>query len=121
MVVKRLGPGEGGLLNEVRAEPKGKDKQTHLSSVSGSSSPITSSSKTSPLLATVFCVAFEAILFRAFSRSESRYSCDTSSSEPWSELSPLSESDSDEEYDDDEGLEDAEDGEGEREIPTRSS
>ena len=120
MVVKRLGPGGGGLLNEVRAEPKGKDKQTHLSFVSGSSSSITSSSKTSPSLATVFSVAFEAILFRAFSRSESKYSCDTSS-EPWSELFPPSESDSDEEYDDDEGLEDAEDGEGEREIPARSS
>ena len=84
-----------------------------MSSVSGSSSPIISSSKTSPLLATVLCVALEAMLLRAFSRSKSRYSCDTSSSS--SELSSSSDSDSEEESreecDEDDGLEDADNGE----------
>src|ERR1700679_3970155 len=98
----------------MRTGPNGKDKEkkgggegTHLSSDSRTSSPIISSSRTSPLCATVFPIAFEAMLLRAFSRSESRYSCDTSSS---SELSPPSESDSEEEYEEEEP-EDADDGE----------
>lgn len=107
-------------MNEMRTMPKGKCfLKTHLSTVSGSSSPIISSSTSSPWFATV---TFEAMLLRAFSRSESRYSCDTSSS-PSSELSPpsdSSDSDSEEEYDED-GLEDADDGEGELENSARST
>lgn len=109
---------EEGSLNEMRTRPTGgmkkKREKAHLSSDSGSSSPITSSSKTSPLSAIVFPVAFEAMLLRALSSSESRYSCDTSSSSS-SELSS-SDSDSDEECDED-GLEDVEDGEVELENP----
>ena len=71
-----------------------------------------SSSKTSPLSATVFPITFEAMLLRAFSRSESRYSCDTSSSSS-SELSS-SDSDSEEEDEcDEDELEEGDDLEGE--------
>jgi len=73
------------------------------------------------LLAPVFCIAFEAMLLRAFSRSELRYSCDTLSSSS-SELSPPSDSDSKEECDEEEDeLEDADDGEGELENSARST
>lgn len=107
----------GGSLLEydmiTRPKRNDKEKKTHLSSESGSSSPIISSSKTFPLSATGFPIAFEAILLRAFSRSESRYSCDTSSSSS-SEVSS-SDSDSEEEERDEDGLADVDDGEGELE------
>ncbi len=100
-------------MNKMRTRAKKSTKKTHLSSDSGPSSPIISSSKTSSLLTVVFCVALEAMLLRAFSRSESRYSCETSSSSS-SELPPSSDSDPEEDEEDD-GLEDADDGERERE------
>ena len=70
--------------------------------------------------ATVFPVAFKAMLLRAFSRSESRYSCVTSSFSS-SELSS-SDSDSEEEEEcDEDGLEDVDDGEEELKNPAHSA
>ena len=112
-------------MNEMRTRPKGKDREknvgkTHLSSDSGSPSPIMSSSKTSPLSATVFPIAFEAMLLRAISRSESRYSWDTSSSSSSELSSSDSDSEEEEECDEDE-LEEGDDGEGELENPAHSA
>jgi len=59
------------------------------------------------------------MLFRAFSRSESRYSCDISSSPSSSELSALSNSDSEDECDSEEELDDADDREGDLEKSLR--
>ena len=99
-------------------------KKAYLSSDSGSSSAITSSSKAPPLLATTFCTAFAAMLLLAFSRSELRYSCDISSSLSSSELSSPSDSESDsseDECSDGDGPEDEDDAEGEGEMSPRST
>lgn len=63
------------------------------------------------------------MLLLAFSRSESRYSCDISSSLSSSELSSPSdsESDSEDECSDEDGSEDEDDAEGEREMSPRST
>ena len=98
-------------------------KKAHLSSDSGSSSAITSPSKAPPLLATVFCTAFAAMLFLAFSSSELRYSCEISSSPSSSELSSPSDSgsDSEDECSDEDGPEDEDDAEGEGEVSLHST
>src|SRR5712672_1277184 len=59
------------------------------------------------------------MLFRAFSRSESRYSCNISSSPSSPELSALSNSDSEDECDSEEELDDADDIEGDLEKSLR--
>jgi hypothetical protein len=66
------------------------------------------------------CAAFVAMLCRAFSRSESRYSCDISSSPSSSESFALSDSDSEDECDEEEELDDADDREGDLENIVRS-
>ena len=74
------------------------------------------SSKASPFCAGVLLAAFWAMLARAFSRRESRYSCDTSSSS--SELSAL---DSDSDSEDVDEPEDVDDLEENSEVSSRSS
>ena len=89
-------------MDENTPTGKGEAKKTHSNSDSGSSSLITSS-KASPFCGGVLLATFSAMFARAFSRRESRYSCDTSSSSSSSELSvPDSEADSDSDSEDEE-------------------
>ena len=100
-------------------------QKTYSNSDSISVSLITSTSKESPFCAREVLAAFSAMLARTFSRKESRYSCETSSSSSsFSELSaPCSDFDSnpdDEEREDVDEAEDVDDLEANPEDSSRS-
>jgi hypothetical protein len=113
---------ESSEVDENTQVGRDEAKKTHSNSDSGSLSLITSSSKASPICAGVFLATFSAMVARAFSRRESRYSCDISSSSSSSELPATgSDSDSDSEDEEREDVEEPEDVEDLEENPKDSA